>query len=126
MTVERSQSRSQQSSVQPARERIQGYLDTLDTYGVDSGNCYWTPTPDAFKELCELALKGLASEKQESEWIAVKDQRPEGRDDVLVSTEGRYVTTRSAGWVRVLWDEAVREKVECAITHWKPMPKAAT
>lgn len=52
----------QRIEVQPVKARIEGYLATLDTYGVDgASNCYWTPTTASLKEICELALKGLAA-----------------------------------------------------------------
>lgn len=57
--------------MQPAKERIQGYLDSLDSYGSDSANCYWTPTTEAFKELCDLALKGLTITRPEA--LSAKD-----------------------------------------------------
>lgn len=59
-------------------------------------------------------------------WIPVEVRRPDGIEEVLVATAGgKIVSSRSAKWVRVLWDEVARgDDTLCAITHWMPMPDA--
>lgn len=56
-------------------------------------------------------------------WIPLSERRPEGNGDVIVANGG-HVSTRGASWVRVLWDESVRESISCALSHWQPLPEA--
>jgi hypothetical protein len=71
----------------------------------------------------ERLLEASVVRSESMRWIPVSEQQPEGHAEVLVSTNGKYVSTRGASWVRALWREAVTEKIECAVTHWMPMPE---
>ena len=55
------------------RERIQGYLDTSDTYGTGKEN-RWVPTRESFRQLCHLALLGLEQRSNVPETLAWCEQ----------------------------------------------------
>jgi hypothetical protein len=48
------------------RKEIEGFLDDIGNYNpMRKKECHWMPTRDAFRQLCQLALKGLNSEDAE-------------------------------------------------------------
>jgi len=76
-------------------------------------------------DLAEIILRERAARTETAAtWIPVSERQPEGSKEVLTCSDGRFVSTRGARWVRELWAEAQRENIECAITHWMPMPEA--
>lgn len=74
-------------------------------------------------QVVEQAIRALTPSSEIQGWRDIKRGPPEGTQDVIVYTEAGLVSTRSARWVKALYDEAMDEGIPPAITHWQPLPE---
>ena len=68
--------------------------------------------------------EGWQARAAQSEWISVKDERPETETTVLVRTERGYIFTSWASNVDVFW--FYDEEEDDRVTHWQPLPAPPT
>jgi hypothetical protein len=116
------------------RKDIEDFLDNIKSYNPAlRKESQWIPTRDAFRQLCQLALKGLDAQEyvpQQAAWVACSERLPTHEYSVLLFVTDCATQVAPFREIGIYNTKTGRfqinggdDDIEVEVSHWADLPE---